>query len=88
MSRIFAALIDAIRFSRSYQRLARITDDAARARPHDTQETLARAWEEAERARSHADCRERNASKDTPKGSSPSLHVALMAKPTETDFPG
>ncbi len=75
MLKIFAALLDAARFSRSYQRLARITDDATRARPHDTQETLQQAWAEVEQAHHQAVARQRDLDDDARGANSPAMRT-------------
>lgn len=88
MRKLLAALIDAIRFGRSYQRRARITDDATRARKHDTQATLQAAWADIERECKEASARRHRADEQALKDGSPSMHIRLKAAPSETDFPG
>jgi F0F1-type ATP synthase membrane subunit b/b' len=88
MRKLLAALIDAMRFSRIYRQRARITDDATRARKHDTRATLHAAWDDVERECKEAAARQRRTEQQALRDGSPSMHARLKAAPGETDFPG
>jgi hypothetical protein len=86
MPSIFRAFIDAIRFTRTYQRKSRIADDAASVPAHDAAATMHESWNCIERERALATKRQREADEAALKAGSPSAHFALRAA-RDSDFP-